>query len=387
MRVFLVFLFAFLSWHFSLSQNLPGAHKGTLMYRYYKIDYNQARRLHKKSTNNIDSFLTNLVLEVPNDSFGKILPQEPGNYILAWMQNTTLYYKSYNKPFLYAKTSGVLGEGQLKLYSFEGNLIRDAVVKLNTKKKDWEVISFDEGCACYSFNNEINNKLISIEKDGAFEFYRMSNEGLKIPSIDRSNPYAGTKTYPGYMVFNKPKYRHFDTLKMKAFVVNTDGKPLRRKLDVVLYANYETKILATIKPETPGAYVYDFVISDSLRLNSNITVSLKYYHESIKQNSVIIEDYELKKAEGIVAEQVIRPTGLLDPPIEVRPSINQIDDLLEEIELITKKNERVLVTTLTKRMAEELAKFMARAGVRCRYIHSDVDTLERVDTAFDMWHY
>lgn len=110
--------------------------------------------------------------------------------------------------------------------------------------------------------------------------------------------------------------------------------------------------------------------------------------ESITSQTIYVSatpaDYELKKAEGIVAEQVIRPTGLLDPPIEVRPSINQIDDLLEEIELITKKNERVLVTTLTKRMAEELAKFMARAGVRCRYIHSDVDTLERVEILRDL---
>ncbi len=89
-------------------------------------------------------------------------------------------------------------------------------------------------------------------------------------------------------------------------------------------------------------------------------------------------DYELEKSEGIVVDQLIRPTGLLDPPIEVRSSINQIDDLMEEIELRTKKNERVLITTLTKRMAEELTDYLANHGVRCSYIHSDVDTLERV---------
>lgn len=94
--------------------------------------------------------------------------------------------------------------------------------------------------------------------------------------------------------------------------------------------------------------------------------------------------YELEKSEGIVAEQVIRPTGLLDPIIEVRPSINQIDDLLEEIDKITKKDERVLVTTLTKRMAEELQKYMLNVGIRCRYIHSDVDTLERVQIMRDL---
>jgi len=95
-------------------------------------------------------------------------------------------------------------------------------------------------------------------------------------------------------------------------------------------------------------------------------------------------EYELEKSEGIIAEQLIRPTGLLDPVIEVRPSINQIDDLLEEIDKVTKRDERVLVTTLTKRMAEELHKYMLNIGIRCRYIHSDVDTLERVEIMRDL---
>lgn len=89
-------------------------------------------------------------------------------------------------------------------------------------------------------------------------------------------------------------------------------------------------------------------------------------------------DYELVESEGIIVEQVIRPTGLLDPVIEVRPSLNQIDDLMEEIQQRIKKEERVLVTTLTKRMAEELTEYLLRNDIRCNYIHSDVDTLERV---------
>ncbi len=95
-------------------------------------------------------------------------------------------------------------------------------------------------------------------------------------------------------------------------------------------------------------------------------------------------DYELKKTEGIFVEQIIRPTGLLDPNIEVRPSENQVDDLIEEIHKRTEKDERTLVTTLTKRMAEELAKYMSRIQIRCRYIHSDVDTLERVEIMQDL---
>lgn len=90
-------------------------------------------------------------------------------------------------------------------------------------------------------------------------------------------------------------------------------------------------------------------------------------------------DFELKESEGVIVEQVIRPTGLLDPKIEVRPSLNQIDDLIEEIQLRVEADERVLVTTLTKRMAEELQKYLDKLQIKCRYIHSDVDTLERVE--------
>lgn len=90
-------------------------------------------------------------------------------------------------------------------------------------------------------------------------------------------------------------------------------------------------------------------------------------------------DYELDKTEGVIIEQVVRPTGLLDPPIEVRPSLNQIDDLMEEIRIRIKKDERVLVTTLTKRMAEELTKYLMKLNINCKYIHSEVDTMERVE--------
>jgi excinuclease ABC subunit B len=95
-------------------------------------------------------------------------------------------------------------------------------------------------------------------------------------------------------------------------------------------------------------------------------------------------DYELYKCEGVVVDQLVRPTGLLDPIIDVRPSLNQIDDLLEEITVCTERNERVLVTTLTKRMAEELTDYLAKMGVRCNYIHSDVDTLDRVQIMEDL---
>lgn len=111
---------------------------------------------------------------------------------------------------------------------------------------------------------------------------------------------------------------------------------------------------------------------------------LKFDEFEALQNQVVYvsatpAEYELMKSEGVVVEQVIRPTGLLDPIIEVRPCANQVDDLLEEVRIRVEKDERVLVTTLTKRMAEELSKYMTKLDFRCRYIHSDVDTLERVE--------
>nr|XP_027235139.1 uncharacterized protein LOC113826445 [Penaeus vannamei] len=110
--------------------------------------------------------------------------------------------------------------------------------------------------------------------------------------------------------------------------------------------------------------------------------------ESITKQTLYVSatpaDYELEKSEGVFVEQLIRPTGLLDPKIEVRPSKNQIDDLLEEVHQTVAKNERVLATTLTKRMAEELQKYLEKVGVKSRYIHSDVDTLDRIEIIQDL---
>ena len=116
---------------------------------------------------------------------------------------------------------------------------------------------------------------------------------------------------------------------------------------------------------------------------------LKFEEFESLQNQVLYvsatpADYELKKTEGIYIEQVIRPTGLLDPEIEIRPSLDQIDDLIEEIQQRIEKDERTLVTTLTKKMAEELSKYFTRIDIRCRYIHSDVETLERVEIMQDL---
>lgn len=116
---------------------------------------------------------------------------------------------------------------------------------------------------------------------------------------------------------------------------------------------------------------------------------LKFEEFESMQNQVIYvsatpADYELEKTQGEYVEQIIRPTGLLDPIIEVRPTLNQIDDLMEEIQKRAEEDERVLVTTLTKKMAEELTKYFTKFGIRTRYIHSDVDTLERIQIMQDL---
>src|SRR6187399_793975 len=107
-------------------------------------------------------------------------------------------------------------------------------------------------------------------------------------------------------------------------------------------------------------------------------------HHQIIYVSATPADFEINESEGVLVEQVIRPTGLLDPVIEVKPCINQVDDLLEEIQKTIERKERILVTTLTKRMAEELAKYFTKLNIQCRYIHSEVETLDRVEILRDL---
>ena len=143
-------------------------------------------------------------------------------------------------------------------------------------------------------------------------------------------------------------------------------------------------------PQISGMYGGDrsrklILVDYGFRLPSAMDNRPQNFHEfeNLTNQTVFVSatpgEYELEKCEGVVVEQVVRPTGLLDPPIEIRPSINQIDDLLDEIDKRIKKGDRVLVTTLTKRMAEEMDKYLHRINIKSKYIHSEVDTLERVE--------
>src|SRR6188508_1100169 len=143
-------------------------------------------------------------------------------------------------------------------------------------------------------------------------------------------------------------------------------------------------------PQVSGMYGGDrsrklILVDYGFRLPSALDNRPLNFHEfeSMLNQTIFVsatpDDFELEKCGGVVVEQVVRPTGLLDPPIEIRPSVNQIDDLLDEIDKRVKKGDRVLVTTLTKRMAEEMDKYLHRINIKSKYIHSDVDTLERVE--------
>ncbi|MBS1509634.1 MAG: excinuclease ABC subunit UvrB [Bacteroidetes bacterium] len=148
-------------------------------------------------------------------------------------------------------------------------------------------------------------------------------------------------------------------------------------------------------PQVSGMYGGDrsrklILVDFGFRLPSALDNRPLNFHEfeSLTGQTIFVSatpaDYELEKCGGVVVEQVVRPTGLLDPPIEIRPSVNQIDDLLDEIDKRIKKGDRVLVTTLTKRMAEEMTKYLERINIKCRYIHSEVDALERVEILRDL---
>lgn len=148
-------------------------------------------------------------------------------------------------------------------------------------------------------------------------------------------------------------------------------------------------------PQVSGMYGGDrsrklILVDYGFRLPSALDNRPLNFHEFESMlNQVIFvsatpDDFELQKTGGVVVEQVVRPTGLLDPPIEIRPSVNQIDDLLDEIDKTVKKGDRVLVTTLTKRMAEEMDKYLHRINIKSKYIHSEVDTLERVEILRDL---
>ena len=184
---------------------------------------------------------------------------------------------------------------------------------------------------------------------------------------------SGIENYSRYFDARKPGQRPFCLLDFfpEDFLMVVDESHVTMPQIKAMYGGDRSRKESLVE--------YGFRLPSAM---DNRPLTFQEFEDLIGQTiyvSATPSEYELKKSEGVVVEQIIRPTGLLDPLIEVRPTKNQIDDLLDEVNDRIKKNERVLITTLTKRMAEELSKFLDRVGIKCRYIHSEIKTLERVE--------
>jgi excinuclease ABC subunit B len=248
--------------------------------------------------------------------------------------------------------------------------------------------------------------------DNAFRIHFFGDEIEEIEAFDpfknkRLESYESLNIYPANMFVTSQEVLQnaiheiqTDMVKQVAYFKEV-GKPIEAKrleertnfdLEMIRELGYcsgienYSRYLDGREPGTRPFYLVDYGFRLPAAMDNR---PLKFEEFEALQNQVIYvsatpADYELQHSSGVYVEQVIRPTGLLDPEIEVRPSLNQIDDLVEEIQQRVELDERTLVTTLTKRMAEELAKYLARIEIRCRYIHSDVDTLERVEIMQDL---
>lgn len=189
---------------------------------------------------------------------------------------------------------------------------------------------------------------------------------------------SGIENYSRYMDRRNPGERPFCLLDYfpKDFLLVVDESHVSMPQIKAMYGGDRARKINLVD--------YGFRLPAAL---DNRPLKWEEFHSLVNQViyvSATPADFEMKESEGVVVEQLIRPTGLLDPVIEVRPCTNQVDDLLEEVDERVKKGDRVLVTTLTKRMSEELAKYMGRLGIRCAYIHSDIKTLDRVEILRDL---
>ncbi len=234
--------------------------------------------------------------------------------------------------------------------------------------------------AVYEIQDDLNAQVTSFEAEGknfeAKRLYERVNYDLEM--IKELGHCSGIENYSRYFDGRKPGTRPFCLLDYfpKDFLLVIDESHVTIPQIHAMYGGDFSRKSTLVN--------YGFRLPSAL---DNRPLKFEEFEELTGQTiyvSATPADYELQKSGGVVVEQVIRPTGLLDPVIEVRPSLNQIDDLMEEIQQRVEVDERVLVTTLTKRMAEELQAYLEKMGVRCNYIHSDVETLERVKIMEDL---
>lgn len=270
------------------------------------------------------------------------------------------------------------GDEMEEIYTFDP--------ETNRKIEDFEETNIFPANIFVSSQDTINNAIRQIEIDigNHVEFFKREGKLIEAQRIDERANYdlemirelgycSGIENYSRYFDKREPGSRPFCLLDYfpKDFVLMVDESHVTIPQIRAMYGGDRSRKVNLV----------DFGFRLPAALDNR---PLKFEEfEAITNQTIYVSatpaEYELEKSEGIIVEQVIRPTGLLDPIIEVRPSENQIDDLIEEIHVRIERGERVLVTTLTKRMAEELQKYLDRLNIACRYIHSDVDTLERVE--------
>lgn len=256
----------------------------------------------------------------------------------------------------------------------------------NRKIEAFEHINIFPANIFVSSQSTINNAIRQIEIDIGkhVEFFKREGKLIEAQRIEERANYdlemirelgycSGIENYSRYFDKREPGSRPFCLLDYfpKDFVLMVDESHVTIPQIRAMYGGDRARKVNLVD--------FGFRLPAAM---DNRPLKFEEFEEITNQTlyvSATPADYELERSEGIVIEQVIRPTGLLDPKIEVRPSEHQIDDLIEEIQIRRDKDERVLVTTLTKRMAEELQKYLDKLGIPCRYIHSDVDTLERVE--------
>lgn len=270
------------------------------------------------------------------------------------------------------------GDEMEEIYTFDP--------ETNRKIEDFEETNIFPANIFVSSQDTINNAIRQIEIDigNHVEFFKREGKLIEAQRIDERANYdlemirelgycSGIENYSRYFDKREPGSRPFCLLDYfpKDFVLMVDESHVTIPQIRAMYGGDRSRKVNLV----------DFGFRLPAALDNR---PLKFEEfEAVTNQTIYVSatpaEYELEKSEGIIIEQVIRPTGLLDPIIEIRPSENQIDDLIEEIHVRIERNERVLVTTLTKRMAEELQKYLDRLNIACRYIHSDVDTLERVE--------
>lgn len=283
----------------TLSQNMRDGKMRSKHTYIYRLDSSLARELyHKQMVFDTVDYYQNFVTRHHSDSVFDYTSLGIGHYLIVNAVGTSVVFKTHENPYFHFRTAGYNKEARVFISDHNGKVLEDAVVHL--KKKQY---TFQEDCGCYPIPHRELTGFAKITHKEHFTFQHLSSK--KPPSNDyrntrnkyRNKLFSTTRILPGYLVFNQPKYRLGDTVKMKAYLVKEKGNPWKKKAKIYLknyQNNKKTLLTKKLKPVTPGAYVYEFVVPDTLEVDRNYEVQIYSGKKQIKSNNIIVEDYELK---------------------------------------------------------------------------------------------